>query len=196
MKGPYSYSMRFVHRLCRPTMIIALLFGLQGCSTPLFDAVLPRIDRGNGWSVDASGYLIYRESIIGPRLAIFVSPLFKSGHPPKPLRIQLTILNGFDATVSLDPRQIVLEVSGQRYAASAATCDSPPSSIGARIVTLQELSRGPMEPCVYLLFDVQQPDDWTRVSLHMNGLSKNNQKITVPEIRFYKTKIKARGSFI
>jgi len=188
--------MGFVQRLYCPIKIIVLLFGLQSCSAPLFDVILPRMNRGNGWSTDAAGYLIYRESVIGPRLSILISPDLRSGYPPKPLGIDLIFLSSFDAAISLDPRQIVLEIRGQRYTASAATCDSPPTNLGPHIVTLQKLSRGPRVPCLYLLFDTQQPDDWTKVSLHMNGLFKKNQKLTVPEIRFYKTKRKAPGSFM
>lgn len=193
--------MKFVQWLYSSIKITPLLFSVQGCSTPLYDVVLPRIDRDNGWSVDAANYFIYRESIIGPRLSLLISPDLRSGYLPKPLGIDLIFLNSFDATISLDPRQIVLEIGGQRYTASLETCSSPVgnipvASLGERVVTLQELSREPMAPCLYLLFDAQQPDDWTKVSLHINGLFKNDQRLTVPEIRFYKTQRKAPGSFM
>lgn len=192
--------MKFVQRLCRSIKITPLLFGMQGCSTPLYDVVFPNIDRGNGWSVSAA-YLTYRESIIGPRLSILTSPDLRSGYLPKPLGIELIFLNDFDVTISLDPRQIVLEIGDQRYTASLETCSSPVGnipveSLGERVVTLQELSREPMAACLYLLFDVQQPDDWTKVSLHIKGLFKNDQRLTVPEIRFYKTQRKAPRSFM
>lgn len=193
--------MKLVQWLYRSIKITPLIFSVQGCSTPLYDVVFPSIDRSNSWSVDASNYVTYRESIFGSRLSMLISPDLGSGYLPKPLGIDLIFLNDFDVTISLDPRQIVLEIGGQRHTASLETCRSPVGNIPVvsleeRVVTLQELSREPMAPCLSLLFDVQQPDDWTKVSLHINGLFKNDQRLTVPEIRFYKTRGKAPGSFM
>jgi len=178
----------------RIVTISSLLSALLSCSTgPSFDAVLPLIDRGQRWSIDASGYLVYRESLIGSRLSIFISPQLKSNYP---LRIQLTLLSSFKDNLRLDPQKTVLTISGHGYSASAATCSSPSSDLGSGMISLGGLTDRSGASCIYLVFNTSQPDDWSKVSLNINGLLKGQESVSFPEVKFYKTKQRAPGSFM
>lgn len=177
-------------------MLLVSVAVLQGCATQTFDTVVPQIKRGNGWSVDAAGYLTYRESLIGPRLTIFISPRLRSGRPESPLLIRLTLLSGFDSTISIDVRRIILTIRNTNYSAGFASCDNSPLNVKGNIITSQVLSNGRRDLCLHLLFEAPQPEDWADVSLQMDGFSKDDKTLAVPIIKFYKTKKTAPGSFV
>lgn len=182
--------------LCSGMALLALVIVLQSCASQTFDIVVPKIDRGNGWSVDAAGYLVYRESLIGPRLTMFFSPSLRSGRPESPLLIRLTLLSGFESTISVDVSRVILTIRHTNYSANFVSCDDSPLNIKDKIITSRVLSSGRHELCVRLLFEAPQPEDWSDMSLQMDGLSKDGKTLTVPIIKFYKTKKTAPGSFV
>ena len=184
----------------RLAVLVALLLFSQGCSTAQYDVVLPLIEHDKSWSIDAADWLHYHESLFGPRLSILISPEAKSGHTPEPLRIELLVANGFETEFQIDSQQTYLEIEGKSYTATAVPCHSlghsQAVSVETRLVVIRKLSRSELLPCMALSFNVSQPTSWEAVTMRISGLTKDNVKITVPEIRFRKTRKSAGGSFI
>lgn len=173
------------------TYLIILLL-MQSCASPRFDVVALSIEPSRHWKIDAAGYLIYKESLFGPRLAIFISPQLNSSQP---LRIQFTFHTNFKNAIGIDLRKIILKSDGKSFTSYAATCKLPGSNIDKQTISVSELAHDGLAPCLYLLFDARQPKEWHRVSLHLDGLFKDSVSIAVPEIRFYKTTRARPGSF-
>lgn len=174
-------------------VVVLLLLFVQGCTTAKFDVVLPSITPGHGWSLDASNWLVYKESFWGPRFTMFVSPNEKGS---KPIRIQLTLHSSYrEHLFSLDLRKTKLRVNNQTYTPSATTCILPTSRIDGDVVLIDDLPLNATYPCLYLLFHAPLAD-WTNISLHLDGLFKGSENLVVPEIRFNKTKRARPGSFV
>lgn len=172
--------------------ILVLLFFVQGCATAKFDVVLPSIKPGHGWSLDASNWLIYKESFWGPRLTMYISLSEKASEP---ILIQLTVHSNFSAPLSLDLRKTRLRVNNQTYIPSATTCVSPASTIDGHLIMLNDLPLNVVYRCLRLRFHAPLVD-WTNISLHLDGLFKGSENLVVPEIKFHKTKRARPGSFV
>ena len=82
---------------------VASLVWSQGCTTAQFNVVKPLIAANKNWFLDAASWLVYRESLFGPRFSVYISPHLDSDQSNTPLRIQMTFGNDFDAVFSLIP---------------------------------------------------------------------------------------------
>lgn len=178
--------------LPRQCCVVALLFFLQGCTTAKIDVVLPSINPGHGWSVDASNWLIYKESFWGPRLAMHVSASTKTSES---ILIQISVNSNFSAPLSFDLQKIKLKVNNNTYVPSATTCGLSPSTIDGDRVMVNDLPLNVIYRCLRMRFDAPLVD-WTSISLHLDGLFKGSENLIVPEIKFHKTKQARPGSFV
>ena len=181
-------------------VIVVLLLSLQGCATEKIDVVIPSLEHSHNWSIDAANNLHYRESFFGARLSILISPELMPGPAITPLRMELLFGNGFETAFQLDTQQIFISSEGKIYSATVASCRSLGHSQLERgeagLVIIRKLSRGERWPCIELSFNIPQPVHWESVTMRILGLTKNNVKITVPEIRFHKIRKSVGGSFI
>lgn len=171
-------------------LLVCLL--LQGCATNPREVVVATITPQDNWSIDTAQYMTYSEKLLGSALLIQPEVNWKSGLPDSPLEFRIFMDTGIDPPIefSLDPTFTLLSVGEQIYKPSYIRrgCSLPEAALPDAIVVIRKSkTERHGTTCVFVYYAVPQPSDWSIIGLHINGLTRNGDKVAVPEVRFKTT---------